>query len=417
MLHDISQPSRISARRIVTVFGRFQRSSPAAPAADRTVQPSTANLNTQAPVDRIRVLTQMNCIFKFAFPARPRCDGGVPPSRLASSSAGGCGEEGSCCCFYHPPSGGGLDGRTAAAAGSGWTCWLSQELSSPSPSRVLFCRLCLTSQEREKIRLGKKWPYSLRFPQGLPTRRKRTRREWHRRSIYCCCGSPPCWTYIIHSSSFGLYVYTFGLRMCADSTTPSYLRVAISGGPAGGAQGKRDLGGCFYHLLGWRPGWKDCCCGWLLLDQWTCWLSQERSASSPSRVLCYRLRLTSQEKKNQAWKEVALHPPLSAGPAGSWPYGSGTGGAPAAMPFAANALYASRRQLRARPRGGGGGALSWTGSLLSTPPAADFGPGPEGRRRGVQLDRELLPMPLADNFGPCPTEGGAAGLRIGFARL
>ena len=46
-------------------------------------------------------------------------------------------------------------------------------------------------------------------------------------------------------------------------------------------------------------------------------------------------------------------------------------------PLAANALYASRRRLRAWPGGGGGGALSWTGNLLFTPLAADFGPGPE----------------------------------------
>ena len=64
------------------------------------------------------------------------------------------------------------------------------------------------------------------------------------------------------------------------------------------------------------------------------------------------------KKKKQAWKEVALHLPRSAGPAGGRPYGSGTGGAPAATPLAANALYASRCQLRAWPGVGGGGALS-----------------------------------------------------------
>ena len=49
---------------------------------------------------------------------------------------------------------------------------------------------------------------------------------------------------------------------------------------------------------------------------WTCWRSQECSAPSPSRVLCCRLCLTlTEKKKKQAWKEVARHPPLSAGPA------------------------------------------------------------------------------------------------------
>ena len=54
--------------------------------------------------------------------------------------------------------------------------------------------------------------YPLRFPSGLPARR-----ELQRRSTYCCCGSPPlpdyCWTYV----RFGLYLYTCGVRVCADS--------------------------------------------------------------------------------------------------------------------------------------------------------------------------------------------------------
>ena len=54
----------------------------------------------------------------------------------------------------------------------------------------------------------------------------------------------------------GFYLYKYGLRMCSDLTTPSYL--SVSDWLAGGWLGKRDLGGCFYHppwqLLGWRPG-------------------------------------------------------------------------------------------------------------------------------------------------------------------
>ena len=65
-----------------------------------------------------------------------------------------------------------------------------------------------------------------------------------------------------------LYLYTFGLRMCCDSTTPSYL--AASGELTAGVSGKRDLRGCFCHppwqLLGWMSDWKDCCCGWLWLE-------------------------------------------------------------------------------------------------------------------------------------------------------
>ena len=54
-------------------------------------------------------------------------------------------------------------------------------------------------------------------------------------------GLPPlpdyCWTYI----RLALYLYTFGLRMCADSTTPSYL--AVSGGLEGPALPSPSWGG------------------------------------------------------------------------------------------------------------------------------------------------------------------------------
>ena len=53
------------------------------------------------------------------------------------------------------------------------------------------------------------------------------------------------------------------------------------------------------------------------------------------------------------------------------------------------AFYGSRRRLRALPGGGGGGALSWTGGLLSLPLAANFGPGPEGAAEGCAGGREV----------------------------
>ena len=172
------------------------------------------------------------------------------------------------------------------------------------------------------------------------------RRERHRRSTYCCCGSPPppdyCWTYI----RLVLYLYTFGLRRCADSTTPFYL--PVSGGLAAGVRGKRDPRCCFYHPpwqpLGWRLGWQDRC--------WTGSL-------------------------------LSTPPAADFGPGPE----AATEGCAAGQGIA---LYASRR-LRARPGGCAGGALSWTGSLLSTPPAADFGPGPgpEGAAAGCAAGQEI----------------------------
>ena len=66
---------------------------------------------------------------------------------------GGCWERGTCAALSIIPlgsSGGGWAGRTAAAVGSRWTCWLSQECPAQPLSRVLCCRLCQTFAD-EKI--------------------------------------------------------------------------------------------------------------------------------------------------------------------------------------------------------------------------------------------------------------------------
>ena len=136
---------------------------------------------------------------------------------------------------------------------------------------------------------------------------------------------------------------------------------------------------------------------------------------------------------------MSPHPPLSAGPAGGRPYGSGAGGAPAVTPLPANALYTSRHRLRAWPGVGGGGGRSWIGNrfVRLSPPTSGLAEGAaEGRsaglgdyflrfppptsgqarrrrRRGVQLDRDSLGTPLATDFGP-GSEGAAAGCAAGW---
>ena len=72
-----------------------------------------------------------------------------------------------------------------------------------------------------------------------------------------------------------------------------------------------------WQLLRCRLGWKDCCCHWL----WLVLLAISRMLCS---VAVYGVNSPTlsdlHRKKNQAWKEVALHSPPSAklaGPAGA----------------------------------------------------------------------------------------------------
>ena len=126
------------------------------------------------------------------------------------------------------------------------------------------CRLCLTltGKKKKKNRHGKKWLDTLRSPPGQLARRER-----RRRSTYCCCGKPPllgcCWN-ICTCWFVSAYIWSQNARRLDDSLLPRRLWRAGQQGP-----GKRDLRSCFYHppwqLLGWRLGWKDCCCHWLLL--------------------------------------------------------------------------------------------------------------------------------------------------------
>ena len=79
-------------------------------------------------------------------------------------------------------------------------------------------------------------------------------------------------------------------------------------------------------------------------------------------------------------------------------------GAPAGRPELDGeyAFYASRLRPRAWPRENGGGALSWTRSLLPTPLTSDFEPGPEAAAAGIgaQLDGEFCFLCLSP-----PTSG------------
>ena len=119
-----------------------------------------------------------------------------------------------------------------------------------------------------------------------------------------------------------LWLFKCGLRLCADSTTPS------SCWPRGGA-GKE--GPVLLFLS--SPFRLDSYSGRGLAgrtaaagSRWNCWRSEECPAPLPSLVLCCRLCLTLAEDKTQAWKEVALHSPLSTGPAAP----AGAAGAPTA---------------------------------------------------------------------------------------
>ena len=105
--------------------------------------------------------------------------------------------------------------------------------------------------------------------------------------------------------------------------------------------------------------------------------------------------------RKQAWKEVALHPPLSAEPAGGWPYrdGSGTGGAPAATPLPTNALYASRRRLRAWPGGGMVGQ--------STVAPGRFDPGTAVSLEGPAEIRPLLCSTYLEHVSACKSLQGS----------
>ena len=87
----------------------------------------------------------------------------------------------------------------------------------------------------------------------------------------------------------------------------------------------------------------------------------------------------------RSWTESLLSTPLAAN------FGLGrTGRREGAQSDGEFALHASRCRLRAWPGGGSGGpgVRSWTGYLLCTPFAADFGPGPDVAAEGRPTRRD-----------------------------
>ena len=138
---------------------------------------------------------------------------------------------------------------------------------------------------KNKYRHGKKWPDTLRsLPGQLALRERR------RRSTYCCCRRPLlldcCWTAAGTYVRADLYLYTFGLRTCADWTTLSYLAVSAWLRLAGrGGAGKEGPAWPFLtpplaaaRAESWLEGLLQC---WLC---WTCW----RISGDPNNALLHR---------------------------------------------------------------------------------------------------------------------------------
>ena len=114
-----------------------------------------------------------------------RLEDSLLPRRLWRASWGDAGKRDPRCCFYHP-----IGQPLGPARVEAQLEGLLQRLALAGPAGFLVSGVMLPTvpdlARKKKNRYGKKWPYTLRFLPGLPTRRER-----HRRSTYCCCGSPP----------------------------------------------------------------------------------------------------------------------------------------------------------------------------------------------------------------------------------
>ena len=163
-----------------------------------------------------------------------------------------------------------------------------------------------------------------------------------------------------------------------------------------GVAGKRDTCCCVYHppwqLLGWRLGWKDCCCGWLWMEhrRSTCCYASRRQCSPrlspPTSGLARRRRQRGAQLDWEFGLYASRRPPA----AGRLRAGTeaATKGCEAGRGVCLVRLSSPTTGLARRGRRRGAHTLlSWKGSLLSAPPAADFGPGPEAAAEGCAAGR------------------------------
>ena len=212
----------------------------------------------------------------------------LPPT-LPSLAAGrgGAGKEGPALLFLSPPlAAARVVGRTAAAAGSCWTCWLSQERSAPSPSWVLCCRLCLTAQGRKREKTEAWKEVALHPPRSAgPACLAAAAHEEHLLLLQIATASGQLLDK--HSSGFeSVYFWSQNVRRLDDSLLPRHLWRAGRRGV--GKEGSARLFLSFNLAAAQVEAWLEGMLLRLALAGPAGDL-KERSAPSPSRMLCYRL--------------------------------------------------------------------------------------------------------------------------------
>ena len=198
----------------------------------------------------------------------------LPPTSLSLAgwlSGGGRGKRDLCSCFFHPPL---LEAWLEGLLLRLGSCWdllvIPRMLCSVAVSSVMLPTVPELHRNkktgRERSGPTPSAPHRASWPGGRGTGGAPT----------AAAERHSCWTAPGTYVRADLYLHIFGLRMSADSTTPSYLDVSealagwLGGGGERGTCGRvcGALRSCFFHpplqLLGWRPGWKDCCCGWAL---------------------------------------------------------------------------------------------------------------------------------------------------------